>query len=1256
VEIGSFLESGAVPLDATIDEPITERPGTIIGPYRLMEQIGEGGMGLVFVAEQQHPVRRKVALKVIKPGMDTGQVVARFEAERQALALMDHPNIAQVHDGGTAPSGRPYFVMELVKGAPITEFCDQNQIPVRERLELFLDVCQAVQHAHQKGIIHRDIKPTNVLVVSQDGKPVVKVIDFGVAKAIGQQLTDKTIYTQFTQMIGTPLYMSPEQAGESGLDIDTRTDVYALGVLLYEFLTGTTPFEGARFKSHGYDEIRRIIREEEPPKPSTRVSTLGQAATTISAQRKSDPKRLSQLYRGELDWIVMKALEKDRNRRYESASAFAADVQRYLHSEPVQAYPPSRWYLFSKFVRRNRGPVAAAGLVFLVLVLGIVGTTLGLLRALAAEGDANNQRVIAEGQREEARAAERKEQEANQRLQQRLRQIEKGAQFMVSIFETLDPRAEEKGGLPLSAQLGERLNQATKELDGEAIGDPLSMALVQGWLGCALRVLGYPEKAIVLQSRVREICQREFGPDHPQTLVSVHNLALAYKDAGKLDEAISLLKQVLEKRKTAFGPDDGVMNDLAEAYLEAGEIDKALPLLEQMLEMRKAKFAPDHPFILVTMQNLAGAYLYAKQLNKALLLAMETVEKSKAALGPDHFRTLDDVNLLACVFVELGQRDKAIALFIETVDKWKAKLGPDHPATLLTMNNLANAYSDAGQLDKGILLAELTLEKMKAKCGPDHPNTLSCMRNLGRAYLDADQLDKAIPIQEVALEKLKARLGPNSYHTAKCMSYLAESYYEAGQLDKATPLQEQALAKLKAKLGPDHPETLSSMSRLALAYQAAGRFDLAISLQEQALEKLKAKLGPDNPLTLQCMYHSAATLVVAGNLNKGIPLLEQTLEKQNATLGPDNPNTITSMSALAAAYRLAGQFDKAIPMLEQALEKDKFKFGPDSRTALVSLSQLAMAYQAAGQLEKAIPMQEQAVGKMKTKLGPNHRFTLMAMGGLAQAYQAAGQLDKAISLHEQTLEKLKANCGPEHPTTLQRMNNLATAYWAAKKLDRSIPLFETTLSLMQKVLGPDHLETLRAQANLGVNYRDAGRLTEAVRLLGDALLGSRRLPERAAAPLAWIPGELIAVYELTGEFAKAEPFYREFLTQATKQFGADDLRTGAQIAQLAFNLLQQRKFDEAQPLLRDCLALREKKQPDDWTTFNTRSMLGACLVGQKKYADAEPLLLAGYDGMKKRQDKIPPQGTIRLGEAKDRLVQLYEAWGKPQKAAEWRAR
>ena len=347
------------------------RPGTMIGPYKIMEQIGEGGMGLVFVAEQQTPVRRKVALKVIKPGMGTRDVIARFEAERQALAMMDHPHIARVLDAGETESGCPYFVMELVRGIPLTDFCDQNQLNPRERLELFIDVCQAVQHAHQKGVIHRDLKPSNVLVTLHDGKPVVKVIDFGVAKAVGQQLTAKTIYTRFSQMIGTPLYMSPEQAEMSGLDVDTRSDIYSLGVLLYELLTGTTPLDQERMKAAAFDEMRRIIREEEPPRPSTRLSTLNnELARTVAVNRRLDPTRLSSSMKRDLDWIVMKALDKDRNRRYSTAGALAQDVSRFLMDEPVEARPPSTWYRFSKFARRNKVGISTASVVAGALILG----------------------------------------------------------------------------------------------------------------------------------------------------------------------------------------------------------------------------------------------------------------------------------------------------------------------------------------------------------------------------------------------------------------------------------------------------------------------------------------------------------------------------------------------------------------------------------------------------------------------------------------------------------------------------------------------------------------------------------------------------------------------------------------------------------------------------------------------------------------------------------------------------------------------
>ncbi len=417
----SFLESPPSVFVATADtSTIREGPGTVIGPYKLHEQIGEGGFGVVYLAEQQKPVRRRVALKIIKPGMDSKQVIARFEAERQALALMDHANIARVLDAGATESGRPYFVMELVKGIPITDYCDQCNLTTRERLGLFVSVCHAIQHAHQKGIIHRDVKPTNVMMAMQNEEATPKVIDFGVAKAINQRLTEHTVYTQFAQMVGTPMYMSPEQAEMSPIEVDTRTDIYSLGVLLYELLVGATPFDSQRLSEASYDELRRIIREEEPPPPSSRLSMLGDMAATIAEHRRTDLRKLNQLVRGDLDWIVMKALEKDRTRRYETANALARDIERYLNEEPVEACPPSAGYRLQKFIQRNKTILAMTAAIATVLVLAAVVGTWQAIRATRAEGLARTRLQGATEARNDAQAAQQQAEDERDLAKHRL--------------------------------------------------------------------------------------------------------------------------------------------------------------------------------------------------------------------------------------------------------------------------------------------------------------------------------------------------------------------------------------------------------------------------------------------------------------------------------------------------------------------------------------------------------------------------------------------------------------------------------------------------------------------------------------------------------------------------------------------------------------------------------------------------------------------------------------------------------------------
>jgi serine/threonine protein kinase/tetratricopeptide (TPR) repeat protein len=729
---GSFLESPARAVDPypTIDEPKDERPGMVIGPYKLLQQIGEGGMGTVFMAEQTHPVQRKVALKIIRPGMDSRQVIARFEAERQALALMDHPNIAKVLDAGTTGArgqgagvrregggassltpdpwpltpeeGRPYFVMELVRGVSITKYCDEHHLTPRERLELFIPVCQAVQHAHQKGIIHRDLKPSNVLVALYDGKPVPKVIDFGVNKAIGQKLTGETLFTQFGQVVGTLEYMSPEQAEPNQLDIDTRSDIYSLGVLLYELLTGTTPIQRERLKQAAILEALRIIREEEPPKPSTRLSTT-EELPSIAANRGLEPKKLSRLFRGELDWVVMKALEKDRNRRYETASGFAADVQHYLHDEPVQASPPSAGYRLRKFVRRNKGPVLAATTILLVLVGGIIGTTWGMLSA---------------------KKAAKAEKQAKDNAQQS-DTVTKGVLDFVEnkVFGAARPKDQE-GGLGYDVKLTDALKAALPFVDKSFTDRPLVEARLRMTIGNSFWYLGDRKTAIEQQEKARTLYTEHRGPDHADTLLSMYNLAYSYEAAGRTQEALKLFEETLQRRKATLGPDDphtlASMNNVAQCLLDSSRTQEALKLFEETLQRRKATLGQDHPDTLLSMNNLGICYDTADRPHEARKLHEATLQLRRAILGPDHPDTLVSMNNLANSYSSLGRVQEELKLRKEVVPLMKAKMGPNHPYALVSMNNLAVSYSRVGEWANtlAILRETLSLRERRVKDQP----------------------------------------------------------------------------------------------------------------------------------------------------------------------------------------------------------------------------------------------------------------------------------------------------------------------------------------------------------------------------------------------------------------------------------------------------------------------------------------------------------------------------------------------------------
>jgi serine/threonine protein kinase len=774
---------------ATIDQPASEGPGTLVGPYKLLQEIGQGGFGIVYMAEQEKPVRRKVALKIIKPGLDTAQVIARFEAERQALAIMDHSNIARVLDAGATDLGRPYFVMELVKGLPITEFCDQNHMPAEQRLGLFLDVCRAVQHAHHKGVIHRDLKPSNVMVTLHDGVPVVKVIDFGIAKATVQKLTERTLFTAYGQMVGTPAYMSPEQAEMSGLDIDTRSDVYSLGVLLYELLTGTTPLDVKRLRSAGYAEIQRLIREEESPRPSNRLSSLGGSATVLAGNRGTDPKQLVRLLAGDLDWIVLKALEKDRNRRYATPGNFAEDIERYLRRETIVARPPSTVYKLRKFVQRNCAAVLTAAAVAVALLLGTAAATW--------------QAIVATRAKQEALAAAVAEKEAKKTAEAREAEIKAVLDFVQDkIFAAARPEAQ-AGGLGHDVTLRRAIEAALPFVDQSFTDQPLIEARLRMTLGLSFWHLGEAERARQQWQRALDLRKAELGPDHPDTLLSMNNLAISYDKLGRYVEALGLREETLALQKGKLGPDHPdtlrSMHNLASSYHALGRHAEALKLREETLALRKAKLGPNHPDTLRSMHNLANSYFKLGRHAEGLKLREETLALRKAELAPDHPDTLRSMNNLAASYHQLGRHAEAVKLYEETLTLRKAKLGPDHPDTFQSMMGLATSYAALGQHAEAVKLYEETLALQKSNLGSDHPETLQSMYNL------------------------------------------ASSHYKLGRHAEALKIYEETLALRKSKLGPDHSDTLDSMWALAVCLINLDRGAEALAIIDECLQRATGK-------------------------------------------------------------------------------------------------------------------------------------------------------------------------------------------------------------------------------------------------------------------------------------------------------------------------------------------------------------------------------------------------------------------------------
>jgi len=857
-----------------------ERPGQTIGRYKLLEQIGEGGFGIVYLAEQEQPVRRRVALKIIKLGMDTREVIARFEAERQALALMDHPHIAKVLDAGATQTGRPYFVMELVQGVPITEYCNRRKLPLRERLHLFSLVCGAVQHAHQKGIIHRDIKPSNVLVTFVDDKPAPKVIDFGIAKATQARLTEHTLFTELGQFIGTPAYMSPEQSDPIGADVDTRSDIYSLGVLLYELLTGTTPFDGKALRNAGLDEIKRIIREDEPPRPSTRLSRLGAELDAVARLRAIAPSRLRATLRGDLDWIVMKALEKDRRRRYETANGLAMDLERHLAGEPVVAAPPSASYRLHKFVKRNRTPVAAGGAVALALVLGVVGFAW--------------QSAVARGQRDRALLAE-------EQTRRRANELDQVVDFQAQMLAQIDPTA---AGIELTQDVRARFDAALAKAE---LSDEERTRQVEAFADQWSRVNATDAARelidlTILRPAARAI-DKQFA-DQPTVAATLrHKLAERYYGLGLFGAALALEQQALAERRCVLGdehPDTLISVNTAGVYLsDLGRAEEAEASYRDAIEKTRRVLGDDHRDTLVCISNLGSLLLTGGRIAEAEPYVHEALDRRRRVLGDDDAETLDSVRLLGVLRKEQGRLDECEACYRQVLAGRRRALGETHPDTLSMMHDLGVLLNTRGKLDEATAcFREVTALKRRV-LGEAHPSTLRSMQGLGTVLDSSGRSEEAEALLREALASQRRLLGADHISTSATMGNLAVLLLRRNKLAEAEPIARETLERRTRVFGPSHNATLVANNVMGQVLIGQGRLAEGEPYWQEAAAIGRRVLGAAHPDTLVYVHNLGKLAALQDKPADAERHFREVIQTGGPAIGAGHPTVLSATQRLA---------------------------------------------------------------------------------------------------------------------------------------------------------------------------------------------------------------------------------------------------------------------------------------------------------------------------------------------------------------------